>query len=139
MMYRHVQQQGVLHFGAETAEAFHSNHERRYGHRLAQPVEVVNLRVGLRGPIPELPLAPMAATPPAVAPVRRVRLYGVAGDAPVFPREDLYAGQGIAGPALITETVSTTYLAADWRCTVDDYGNLILRREAEPLTRPARP
>jgi len=125
--------------GAATAAAFHASHERRYGHRLAQPVELVNLRVGLRGPIPELPLARMAATPPAVAPVRQVQLCGVAGDAPVFLREDLYAGQGIAGPALIVETVSTTYLAPGWCCAVDDYGNLILRREAEPITRPARP
>jgi len=109
-----------------TAEAFHQTHERRYGHRLEQPVELVNLRIGLRGPIPELPLARIASIPPAAFAPAWARLYGVDDEVSVFGREDLYAGQCIEGPALIVETVSTTYLAPGWRCAVDDYGNLIL-------------
>ena len=43
-------------------------------------------------------------------------------------REGLQAGQRISGPALITEIVATTYLAAGWHCRVDDTGNLRLER-----------
>jgi len=48
----------------------------------------------------------------------------------VYQRQHLLANDVIEGEALIVEQVATTYLAADWRCTVDDYGNLILTKRS---------
>jgi N-methylhydantoinase A/oxoprolinase/acetone carboxylase beta subunit len=59
---------------------------------------------------------------------RYVRLAGYANEVPVWRREGLQAGQRINGPALITETVATTYLPAGWQSRVDDTGNLRLER-----------
>ncbi|GAB6040800.1 hydantoinase/oxoprolinase family protein [Endothiovibrio diazotrophicus] len=112
---------------AATAQAFHRAHEARYGHRLEAPVELVNLRIGLRGPTPGLALAPIAAAGDG-RPAGEARLHGIDRSAPVFVRERLHAGQRIEGPALITEAVSTTYLAPGWCCRVDDVGNLLLSR-----------
>ena len=39
---------------AASTEAFHRLHAERYGHRLALPVELVNLRVAVRGPATDL-------------------------------------------------------------------------------------
>ena len=113
--------------GAATAEAFHREHEKRYGHRLDQPVELVNLRVGLQGPPPPVSLA---ALPPGEDgnPLRRVEISGEQEDVPVYLREALTPQQCISGPALITETVSTTWVAAGWRCCVEPFGNLMLER-----------
>jgi N-methylhydantoinase A len=41
----------------------------------------------------------------------------------------LSVGAEIRGPALITERVSTTWLAPGWRCFVDTHGNLLLQRD----------
>jgi len=110
-----------------SAEAFHLAHQERYGHRLALPVELVNLRLKLQGPQPELPLAqlPGGAEP---LPAGRTSLYGIEGAVEVWVRDTLVSGMTLQGPALITEQVSTTYLAPGWRGQVDPHGNLLLHR-----------
>jgi len=58
------------------------------------------------------------------------RLAGVGEPVPVWSRSDLYAGQEFAGPALVTESVATTWLPAGWDCRVDSVGNLLLEHGA---------
>ncbi len=109
---------------AASGAAFHVLHEQRYGHRMAQAVELVNLRVALT----------VATEPPVL--VERVAQAGVGPDyctlpgraqpVPVWRREALLTGQPVQGPALITETVSTTYLAPGWQAEADAVGNLHL-------------
>jgi len=107
-----------------TEAAFHEAHERRYGHRLDAPVELVNVRASLHGRPPDIRL-PRLGGGGADRP-RYVHLSDYADDVAVWAREGLRAGQRLAGPALITETVATTYLAAGWTCRVDETGNLQL-------------
>ncbi|BAZ95398.1 N-methylhydantoinase A/acetone carboxylase subunit beta [Thiohalobacter thiocyanaticus] len=109
---------------AATAAAFHAAHEARYGHRLARPVALVNLRLEVAGPAPDLVLPERA--PDEAAPEARVAMPGLEAEVPVHARDALGAGQCLAGPALITETVATTWLAPGWRCEVDRWGNLLL-------------
>ncbi len=111
---------------AATAAAFHARHEARYGHRLDTDVELVNLRVAVQGPLPQVSLP--SPSPVARTEVRTTRLYGIDNPVPVFPRECLAEGECLNGPALITETVATTYLAPGWQCRVDAVGNLVLER-----------
>lgn len=113
---------------AASAAAFHQAHEGRYGHRLDLPVELVNLRMQLRGPLPELPLGPVAAEE-AVSEPGRVQMHGFEGAVEVWQRRGLSGGDTLAGPALITEQVSTTWLAPGWVAYVDPHGNLMLERQ----------
>ena len=110
---------------AEAKQAFHNLHESRYGHQLDLPVELVNVRVALRSQHEPLTLITLSAQQSAQATLH-VTLYGVNGDVPIYVRDELAAQQIIKGPALITETVSTTWLAPDWQATVDEVGNLLL-------------
>ncbi len=110
-------------------DAFHQAHERRYGHRLGTPVELVNIRVALRGPAARLSLARPPSGRPA-NPTRWIAVYGVAAPVPVFERGALTAGQGLPAPAIIADPGSTTYLARGWHATVDDHGHLRLRDSA---------
>jgi N-methylhydantoinase A len=107
--------------------AFHQAHRARYGHDLALPVELVNLRLGLRGPGASLQLTPVGQGHEVEA-ADWVRVVGVAEAVPCYRRPALPAGQGISGPAVITEPVATTWLAPGWRAEVDGVGNLRLRR-----------
>lgn len=122
---------------ARCAAAFHELHRLRYGHRLELPLELVNLRAGLRAPAPDLALTPPPAPPHPAVPRARVDLHGGANGAAVYARAELARGQQVTGPALITETVATTYLAPGWSCLRDGTGNLLLTREdaaSAPLT-----
>ncbi len=112
---------------ATAAEAFHQQHERRYGHRLELAVELVNIRVAVQSPAGKLHCEPLTRQQPAEAQAQ-VNMVGIAARVPVYERLSLVAGQQLAGPLLITETVSTTYVAPGWNCEVDEVGNLMLSR-----------
>lgn len=107
---------------------FEMQHERRYGHRIHGEVELVNLRAALKAPplVFELEKRPPAPAPGAA--VSQTAVFGAADPAAVYARQDLLPGQCIAGPALITEQVATTWLAPGWRAEADIYGNLLLDR-----------
>ncbi|HEC20540.1 MAG TPA: hydantoinase/oxoprolinase family protein [Gammaproteobacteria bacterium] len=111
----------------QACEAFHARHTALYGHRLHQAVELVTLRLKVHGPSHAFSLHTDENHNGKLFEVRRVKLAGIDCLAPVYPREKL-SGE-IRGPALITETVSTTYLAPGWSCRVDKSGCLLLTRE----------
>ncbi len=120
---------------AACRDTFEELHERRYGHRLALPVELVTLRCSLQGQ----PLAislPEVETTGKAPPARVTGVAGCAQPVPVHARATLGAGQRFAGPALITETVATTWLAPGWQCEVDRVGNLLL--EPVPAADPGQ-
>jgi N-methylhydantoinase A len=114
---------------AATGEAFHAAHEQRYGHRLPTPVELVNLRCGLHSSPPDISLPEIQGGKPAVSEPAQVMITGQAGTVPAWPRVALQAGQRVVGPALVTETVATTWIADGWCCKVDPVGNLLLERD----------
>ncbi len=109
---------------SELINAFHCRHRERYGHDLDLPVELVNLRLAVRGPESRLSLPPWPERA-AAEPFGQCRVEGV-GLTPKYWRDQLAAGQCIDGPALIFETVATTWVAPGWRLRVDAVGNLLL-------------
>ncbi len=113
---------------AEVEEAFHQAHHRRYGHRMALPVELVNLRVAVRGRALPVSLEKREASAHC-EPAGRVEVAGEPEPVPHWERARLAPGQRLDGPAVITETVATTWLARGWRCLVDEVGNLLLERD----------
>ena len=115
----------------DTVVAFHAAHEQRYGHRLETAVELVNLRCSLRADPPRIQLPRLAACDAEAAASIEARLVGYDAPVPVWTRDELCAGQVLAGPALITETVATSWLPAGWQATVDALGNLMLERQHE--------
>ncbi len=105
---------------------FHDAHEVRFGHRLALPVQQVNIRVqsqATRTP----PAQPALPARTGVA-IRHTRLPGVDQHVAIYHRDTLGPGQTIQGPALIAEAVGTTWLAPQWQASVDAQGHLLLTR-----------
>jgi N-methylhydantoinase A len=109
-----------------TASAFHVVHEQRYGHRLDAAVELVNLRCRLQSSPPQMQLPEIAHHVTVAIEPSLASLAGYSEPVPVWSRSDLYSGQVFKGPALVTETVATTWLPAGWHCRVDAVGNLLL-------------
>ena len=116
----------------QTAEAFHIKHENLYGHRLDLAIELVNLRVKVQGPCPEISLnqdqqAKTKLTEGETL-VQKATLAGINKPVSIYTRDSLSENEKISGPALITETISTTYIAPGWMCAMDKNGSLLLTR-----------
>ena len=110
---------------ASAGQAFHRLHHARYGHDLNLPVELVNVRVALQSPVAPVQLAHVEG---AASAIQDIELYGCSKPVPMYPRAAIRLGQVIEGPALITETVATTFIADGWRCTRLDEGHLLLEK-----------
>jgi N-methylhydantoinase A len=113
------------------AELFHEAHERVYGFRDAQsPIEITTIRLGIIGKVP--PIVAEPATSVAGAPVphaqRTVFHRGHWIEAQVYRRGDLHPGQDFAGPALVEQEDTTTWILPGWRVGVDKSGNLHVQR-----------
>lgn len=107
-------------------DAFHDAHEARYGHRFDLAVELVNLRLHLAGPVPDVELPPIATGEGAPEPAETSAVHGIDDPVPIYDRERLAAGQTFDGPAIVREAVTTTWIAPGWSVRVDTAGNLLL-------------
>ncbi|WP_455202904.1 hydantoinase/oxoprolinase family protein [Kaarinaea lacus] len=128
---RYLGQSYSLNLAWQTPELsqqnFHRLHQQRYGHSLEQPVELVTARVKVSAPVATLPLTPIGGDNTPAPLLQTITLPGVDTAVNVYNREYLRAGDECRGPALICETVSTTYVAPGWWCRVDPFGNLMLQ------------
>jgi N-methylhydantoinase A len=113
-----------------SAEGFHQAHLARYGHRLNLPVELVNVRVRVLGPSPELHLPQARPRLESCAPWPKAQVVGCGDAVPVLPRDAFLGADAIAGPAVIVDAVATTWLAPGWTAQADGFGNLLLRLQA---------
>jgi N-methylhydantoinase A len=105
-----------------------------YGYTLPPgyaPVELVNLRVIGRGdlPKPSLPETQGGATLDAARKRPRRVWFRDAGfvEAEIYERGKLPAGAVFDGPAVIEQPDTTTVMPPGSHCTVDKYGNLIIK------------
>jgi N-methylhydantoinase A len=117
----------------EVASRFHDAHEKLYGYAYRDDdrhgVEWVNFRVSGIGPItrpairrnPYQKVEPMAAS-------RKVH-FEERHDTPILQRAALEAGAVVEGPAIIEEYGSTIPIHPGFTATVDEYGNVEVRRE----------
>ena len=115
---------------SSAVRGFQKLHAKRYGHQLDLEVELVNVRLSMKSKIEEIEL-PLVRQNKVITEQRFSKIVGIKKEVPVFNRDDLSCGEKINGPALITETVSTTYLAPDWSCEVDKSGCLFLKKLKE--------
>lgn len=111
--------------GLEQAEyAFHQAHQDQFGHRLEAPVELVNVRLGIRSntPVPRLPLFTTAESAEPVF----SSVYGYSDPVRVLERGRMAPESTHAGPFIICDIDATTFVAAGWCCKIDAYGNALL-------------
>jgi N-methylhydantoinase A len=123
---------------AETLQqAFNTTYTQHYGRTIpGMDVEVLTWALTLSAPV-ALPAAlgepaPVAESPPASGERRlfntRTADYEVV---PVYARDALAPGMRIAGPAIISESQTTTVVAREFDAHVDARGYIILQRREE--------
>jgi N-methylhydantoinase A len=114
-------------WGDDFEKRFHDAHRLRYGVAdEGRPVEVVHARLTRRRPV-SVP-RPAASGGRKRDPRPVPALFGKERrEIPLWMREDLAPGDALAGPGLIAEYSSTTYIPPGGRGIVDPTGCLILR------------
>ena len=113
------------------SEQFAAAHERLYGFRLSQPVELVNLRVVGTGEVRKIELPRHDRTGPdaskAIIDRRQVYFDGGWVNTDIYDRGLLQAGNRIAGPAIVTQKDSTTIIHVNHHGDVDEYLNILIK------------
>jgi 5-oxoprolinase (ATP-hydrolysing) len=112
---------------------FGRQHQARFG--FAAPgrpliVEALSVEAVAAGPPPEEAALPPRAAGKPLTPIDRVAVFsgGETHDTPVFERDDLRAGDRIAGPALIREANATTMIEPRWAAGVTATNGLVVER-----------
>lgn len=117
---------------ARLQEAFHQKHEAIYGHAATEEaVEIVNIRVSAIGKVEKILARYPAAQGLPTEKGRRKVCFSVAEgwmNCPVYDRHTLPTGHQFQGPAIIEEHTSTTVVPPLWRCSIDEFTNIILER-----------
>jgi N-methylhydantoinase A len=118
----------------ELRALFEAEYTRVYGHTMPEPVEVVMVRAILRRafpPLPDVPATAVAAATPEATPVTRAYSFekGTWLDFRLLQRDRLPPGRDLAGPALIKEPTSITYLDEGYTARTGPAGSLIIRPE----------
>jgi N-methylhydantoinase A len=106
-------------------------HERQYGHVMPDPLEVTTLRLQAIGQVdkPQLPELPdrTEGRPTAIG-TRTVYVNETEPKAQyaLYIREQLLAGDVIAGPAVVAEHTATSVIHAGDRLEVGAHGELVI-------------
>jgi N-methylhydantoinase A len=114
---------------SETTAMFHTRHAKLYGHELQQAVELVTLRTKVQSAPAMVELPKIKNRKTKSGATEAVWHMEDSVGLPVYARDELK--ESIVGPALITETVSTTYIAPGWECRPDEHGSLLLLKMSE--------
>ncbi|KAB1191240.1 MULTISPECIES: hydantoinase/oxoprolinase family protein [Haloferax] len=114
----------------EVAGRFHDAHERVYGYRMSDPVELVNVRASA---VVERDAPPVVYRGGDT--VRKATREVVFGDGlyetPVFDRDTLPARADVSGPAILEQDESTVVVPPEWRGIVEADGTLVLTQRGE--------
>jgi N-methylhydantoinase A/oxoprolinase/acetone carboxylase beta subunit len=114
-------------------EEFHTSHQKTFGHSSPDSaVEVVNLRLRSHASGPSAALCKIGKNAKSATPVGEIDT--LVGDqtrrVKIYRRDDLGPHSKIAGPLIVVELSSTSYIAPEFMLRVDDYGNLHLEARA---------
>jgi len=115
----------------DLGDRFHVLHEQHYGFRADSVVEIVNVRVIGLGKVADMtpPRAQPGGADPAAALTeeRQVFFDGTSFTTKIYERAQLTAGNEINGPAIISQTDSTTLIHPDHAARVDEHLNILIQ------------
>lgn len=113
------------------AERFRAEYSRTFGATMNDGLELTSVRAQLKTPLPKRDLVPpkdVSPTPGAV----EIEAYSFRDAARktfrICPRDQL--GDGMDGPLIVTEDVTTTYVDSGWHIRPGEHGEMILERSA---------
>jgi N-methylhydantoinase A len=116
-------------FDADELETrFHEAHDRAYGYRMDESVELVNLRVTATA-LQDSPKIEYEGEGTAELGTREAYFPGAGyRETTIYDRDRLAPETQIEGPAVLEQAESTTVLSPEWVAEIDSAGTLTARR-----------
>lgn len=117
---------------AELGELFSREYKRTFGSNLHSPVEIVTIRAALRRRLPrrkESVVARAAAEPRSASHIAHSFALGRAVEFQLLQRDQLERAIRKAGPMIVSELTTTTYVDADFDAELDSAGCIHLYRQ----------
>ena len=116
---------------AAVEKEFTEMHQRQYGHGMDDPIELTTMRLRGTGLVDKPTLPEMTIRTEGVPAPSGTRAVYLSADEPTVPyalytREDLLAGDEIAGPAVISEHTATTVIHSGDHLTVGRHGEMVI-------------
>ena len=112
---------------------FQQIHQLRYGYIQERSIEVVAARLVATCPGGQLEMStdeePIHSEMPVPDSIKQIRIDQSIQPVPQFDLSNLCRGQTIDGPALIVDSMTSTVLLSDWKCTVGPEKMLTLEFE----------
>ncbi|MDX1434081.1 MAG: hydantoinase/oxoprolinase family protein [Gammaproteobacteria bacterium] len=112
---------------------FNGAHEKRFGHKLDEPMQIVTVRVVTLGRMDKPALGSSGATPAATARCvgsREVYFDGRYRTTAVYARDGVPRDRAVKGPALVEEMGALTVVPPSWALSVGKLGEFHLSRES---------
>ena len=114
----------------ELVTRFQETHEERYGYRMNDPSQVVNIRVRAIGEY-DKPGIQQIAQSDDIGQIETNDAYCFAEQSltpfDIYDRAPLSEEEQITGPAIIREPTSTTVFYSDQQATIDEFGNIVIQ------------
>jgi N-methylhydantoinase A len=114
-------------------QLFVESYERTFGHVLEQAVEIVSTRATARTPLPRRVAAPLVPGASDGRLSRKIEAYSFrAGESLAFEivNREALGGRVVAGPLIVLENTTTTYVDAGFDVSVHPTGALVLTDRA---------
>lgn len=113
----------------DTQADFNRAHKLRYGHVLAEKIEIVELRAAAFSPSEILNLTSnKTCESENPGPEYHATIFGINSPVPVYQRESLPLDWRASGPLVLAEQTATTFVESDWHVEIDEHGNILMRR-----------
>lgn len=114
----------------ELLVSFGTDYEKRYGHRLNSPVEIVAARAVITTPLPKTDLMARVSKGADGAPEREIDAFsfthGKRENFRVVDRASLEPGVPERGPMIVLEETATTYVDAEFEVEIHPTGAMLL-------------
>ena len=115
------------------AQEFHRKHEELYTFSMPWvPIEFRNVRLIATVGVQKIGLKRIAAGTEdpsgALKRTRRCCFDGKYVETPIYDSSTLKSGNVIPGPAVVEEPLTTVVIPTGFHCSIDEYGNYIMRR-----------
>jgi N-methylhydantoinase A len=117
---------------AAIRDAFTRDYRRTFAHEMDEAVQIVSVRATLRTPLPRLAQKSAASSNGHGSLARESTVEGYSFERDewlpfaLVERDLLTPGATLAGPAIVLEDTTTTYLDAGFTAVVDDSGSLLI-------------
>lgn len=116
---------------ATVEDNFRTAHKSLYGFNLGAAIELVTLRVHATGVAAATQVVTLAAGgTPSPEEYTAVHIEGTSRNVAVLDRNKLGSGATFAGPLILTQLDTTTYVAPGWQGEVHPSGGILLTRSA---------